>query len=159
MGGSVTKVSPVDAARLAVASGVQAVPSSAAAVLAVAELVWCRTLSIPSVRVLAAELGCAPLTILPSRLRLVDVYASVIAREWALLDSGWFSAAPRARPAFFRQHVWSLHARDPVLQRLPGLVLASVGGVERGPVLPPRLSVPWFALGAFASVGSLALSA
>jgi len=154
----VTKVSPVDAARLS--TRLSGRIGCGAAVLAAAELVWCRTLAIPSVRTLAAEVGCAPSSILrPGRRRLVDVYAEVIAREWQVLDAGWFSAHPRARAGFFRRHVHELHARDPVLQRLPGLVLAARAGVEGCARLPPTLAVPWFALGAFAADGSFALSA
>ena len=154
---SITKVSPVDAARLAVSGLVG--PPCAGRVLAAAEVLWCRTLMVPSVRALAAQVGCAPSSVVRGRLRLVDVYAEVIDREWRLLDEGWFTAHPRGRPAFFRRHVWELHARDPALQRLPGLVLAARAGVEGVAAVPPTLSVAWFALGAFAADGSLALSA
>jgi len=155
---SPTKVSPIDAARLSFeVEPVVASPSRARA-LDAAELVWCRTLMIPSVRAIAVAARCAPSNVIRSR-RLVDLYAEVIAREWALLDAGWFSAHPKARAMFFRRHVFELHARDPVLQRLPGLVLSSLAAASPAAPFPPRLALVWFAVGAFAADGSIALSA
>ena len=148
MSGSITKVSPVDAALVALVGACAAPVPWSARVLDGAALAWCRTLSIPSVRTIARSLGVAPSTVIRSG-GLVELYAEVIAREWSLLDEGWLSAHPTARSSFFRRHVAALRARDPVLLRLPGLVLASMAGA--GVSLPGRLTVPWYSLAAFAS--------
>lgn len=156
MSEKVTKVSPVDAALLALV-GVSAAPVPwSARVLDGAALAWCHGLSIPSVRIIARSLGVAPSTVVRHG-GLVDLYAEVIAQEWSRLDDGWFAAHPKARGSFFRRHVIELRTRDPVLLRLPGLVLASIAGA--GIVLPARLTVPWYSLAAFASEDELTRSA
>jgi hypothetical protein len=151
------KVSPVDAAHRALVAAPVASSTSRDRILSAAELLWCRSAAIPSVRCIGLEAGRSPVTVLAPFGRLVDLYAEVIRRERSLLDEGWFSAHPKARAAFFRLHVSDLRARDPVLLRLPGLVLASIAGA--GVTLPARMTVPWYSLAAFASEEELRLSA
>jgi hypothetical protein len=152
-----TKVSPVDAATVALGA-VDEPPAWSMRVLDGATLEWCRALSLPTARTLAHAIGRAPSTIVRHG-GLVGLYAEVIRREWTALDERWFSAHPRARAAYFRQHVAELLARDPVMLRLPGLVLAAVA--TAGAPVPARLAVPWFSLAAFAADAddALALSA
>ena len=145
MPGMVTKVSPVDAAVVALAADPDP-PSWSARVLGGAALVWCQTLSIPSVRYLARAIGRAPSTVVRHG-SLVELYAAVVGQEWARLDAGWFSAHPEARASFFRSHVIELRARDPVLLRLPGLVIPAI--TTAGHPVPARLAVPWCSLAAF----------
>lgn len=151
-----TKVSPVEIARLALSDVSAGVPSPwRDEVVALAALLWCRGLAIPSVRALAAALGRAPSEVLRPFGGVVELYAEVIRCEWAVLDGGWFAAHPKARAGCFRAHVVELRTRDPALLRLPGLVLGAVTGAGRR--VPAGLAVPWYSLAAFADDGSVVI--
>lgn len=131
------KFSLIDAARIALVS--DPVPSTPARdrTLAAASVMWCRELTIPTVRRLAAEVGRSPVTVLQPFGRLIHIYAEVIRREWAELEAiaGLESAERSTRLA---RHVAGLELVDPVLGRLPTLVEAAVVAAQSStkPALP-----------------------
>lgn len=122
-----TKFSAVDAARLALsAETIEPTPARERTVNAAA-VMWCRELAFPTIRRLAAEVGRSPVTVLKPFGRVIDIYAEVIRREWAALET-IADAAAHERPQQMAEHMAALHRFDPVLVRLPVLVEASIAG-------------------------------
>lgn len=90
---------------------------------------WCRELTFPTVRRLAAEIGRSPVTILTPFGRVIDIHAEVIRREWSSLQT-IANAAPHLRPQRMAEHVSALRCFDPGLVRLPAPVEAAIAGAE-----------------------------
>ena len=123
------KYSVVDAAQLALtAAPVRATKATDAIVLGAAR-VWCRQLSIPTVRAIGAEVGRSPVTVLHPFGGMLELYAEVIRREWDLLTRRWFAPSPDEAWSFLEEHALALARECRALLRLPAFVHAAMTSV------------------------------
>lgn len=147
-----TKFSAVDAARLALEPGARfevATPRQRRLLNAAATL-WCRDLQFPTVRELGRELRLHSTSSVTAGFgRLIEVQASVIEQEWALLEV-WSAMPTLRRQVALHEHAEHLVAIDPVLLRLPGLVWSAVESAapDRVPA-EVGLAAPLHSLAAF----------
>lgn len=123
-----TKFSMADAGRLALAS--EALPGSRSRdeILLGAAQLWCRDLSVATVRAIGGHVGRAAVTVLRPFGSAIQLHAQVIRREWDLLRSEWYEPSDERAWAFLHDHARRLAEVDRVLLRLPALVHAAVSG-------------------------------
>lgn len=124
------KFSALDAARRANEVTPLAMSPSRERTLHAAASLWCRNLTLPTIRQVAAEAGRSAVTVLAPFDTVLDVYAHVIRLEWQLLRDNWFGAEPAEAMQFLRVHAIDLGSRDPSLLRLPSLVHAAMVGAR-----------------------------
>lgn len=124
------KFSALDAARRAAEVAPMAMSPSRERTLHAAGALWCRHLTLPSIRQVATEVGRSAVTVLKPFDTVLDVYAHMIRLEWQLLRDNWFDAAPAEAMQFLRLHGMELGSRDPSLLRLPSMVYAAVSGAR-----------------------------
>jgi predicted transcriptional regulator len=115
-----------------------------------AAILWCRNLTLPTIRQIAAEAGRSPVTVLQPFDTLLDVYAHVLQLEWEVLRAQWFEAARLDAAEFLRGHAAELGAEDRSLLRLPSLVHAAIAGARPAEAmdLDADRVVPLYALAA-----------
>ena len=128
-----SKFSPVDAARLAAMSAPRALSVHQEVVVWRAAVLWCRELAFPTARSLAADIGRWPSTVLHGFGHMVEIQAEVIRGERAAL-----AALDHDDPTTLAEnlgvHAATLAAVDPVLVRLPCLVLCALAETDVEPV-------------------------
>ena len=91
----------------------------------VATTLWCRELSFPRVRTIAAAARTSPSTVVRSG-KAVDLQAVVIRDEWLELVGGWFERPACDRERWIVEHAACLVDHDRSWLRLPGLVASAV---------------------------------
>ena len=86
---------------------------------------WCRNLTFPNAREVGALACVAPSTVVSAFGGVSELVEAVVANELAHLDGCRNATDPEAA---FERRVTELRAVDPVLERLPWLVMARAGG-------------------------------
>jgi hypothetical protein len=149
-----TKFSPIDAARVALATDPLALSPAQQRVLSIAATMWCRDLSFPTVRALGAQANRAPVTVLNGFDHAVLIHAEVIRVEWAVLQHTWHTVprATTARVDALLDHALALAMIDRVLLRLPALANAAVLAAGDPKVAARTLapSAPLYVIASFA---------
>lgn len=121
------KFTPVDAARVALATPVVDLTPTRLRVVTRAAAMWCRELQFPTVRQLLAELDRTSLsTPLSGFGHLINVHAAVIALEWSRLRVVVADVDPCRRIDLLARRAQELVEIDQACLRLPALVWAAV---------------------------------
>lgn len=125
------RFTPVDAARLALATPDRDLTASQRRVVACGAQLWCRQLQFPTVRQIAAQLGRrSPSTVLFGFEGVLGVHAVVIAAEWRQLVQIWRRPVVTDRVDGLVTHAERLAATDQTSLRLPALVASAIAAVD-----------------------------
>jgi AcrR family transcriptional regulator len=93
-------------------------------ILAATATLWCRNLTFPTAREVGALAGVAPSTVVSAFGGMSELVDAVVATELAHLDACRTAPDPAAA---FQRRIAELRTVDPVLGRLPWLVMARAG--------------------------------